>query len=290
MIVLTQVLIKYFLFEPFNIAITLNDFGFFLLVLATVCLTAAGNIINDIFDVEADKINKPSRVLIGRSISEKTAYNLFFGLNVIGVLIGFYLANMIQKPSFTAIFIFTSALLYLYAKSLKSYLVLGNILISIFVAMTIVIVGLFDLFPAINPQNQANQNTIFSILLDYALFAFLINWIREMVKDQQDINGDHKTGIKTLPIFLGKSRTNKIIFVVSIIPLVAIVLYMYNYLYHHQAAILYALLLILAPLLFFMVKIWSAETKKDYRLLSLLLKIIMFFGLASIGLYQFILL
>lgn len=147
MIILTQVLIKYFIFEPFNIAITLNDFGFFLLVLATVCLAAAGNIINDIFDVEADKINKPGKVLIGKSISEKTAYNLFFGLNVLGVLIGFYLANMIQKPSFTAIFIFTSALLYLYAKSLKSYLVLGNILISLLVAMTIIIVGLFVLYP-----------------------------------------------------------------------------------------------------------------------------------------------
>lgn len=290
MIILTQVLIKYFIFEPFNIAITLNDFGFFLLVLATVCLAAAGNIINDIFDVEADKINKPGKVLIGKNISEKTAYNLFFGLNVLGVLIGFYLANMIQKPSFTAIFIFTSALLYLYAKSLKSYLVLGNILISLLVAMTIIIVGLFDLYPAITPQNQANQNTIFSILLDYALFAFLINWLREMVKDQQDVKGDYKSGIKTLPIVLGKSRTNKVIFVIAVLPLAAVVFYMYTYLYHNLSSVLYALLLIIAPLLYFMVKLWTAETEKNYRFLSLLLKVIMFFGLISIGLYQFILL
>ena len=144
MIILTQVLIKYYLFEPFGIAITLNSFGFALLVIATVCLAAAGNVINDIFDVEADLINKPNKVLIGKKISEKAAYNLFFALNILGVIIGFYLSNMIQKPSFTAIFIFTSALLYLYAKSLKSYLVLGNILISFLVAMTILIVGLFD--------------------------------------------------------------------------------------------------------------------------------------------------
>lgn len=290
MIIFTQVLIKYFLFEPFGIAITLNDFGFALLVLATVCLAAAGNVINDIFDVEADLINKPNKVLIGKKISEKAAYNLFFALNILGVIIGFYLSNMIQKPSFTAIFIFTSALLYLYAKSLKSYLVLGNILISFLVAMTILIVGLFDLFPAITPENKASQQTIFSILIDYAIFAFLINWIREMVKDQQDINGDHKAGIKTLPIAIGQDRTNKLIFFSCLLPLMAVLYYLYQYLYHHSYSLVYALFLILAPLLYFMVKILSAKSTKDYATLSLLLKLIMVFGLISIGLYQFVLL
>ncbi len=290
MIIITQVLIKYFLFEPFGIAITLNDFGFALLVFATVCLSAAGNVINDIFDVEADLINKPNKVLVGKKISEKAAYNLFFILNILGVVIGFYLSNMIQKPSFTAIFIFTSALLYLYAKSLKSYLVLGNVLISFLVAMTILIVGLFDLFPAITPQNKTSQQTIFSILIDYAVFAFLVNWIREMVKDQQDINGDHKAGIKTLPIAIGQDRTNKVIFFVSLLPLVAVLYYLYQYLYHHTYSLMYALFLILAPLLYFMVKILSAKSTKDYKSLSLVLKLMMVFGLISIGLYQFILL
>lgn len=290
MIIITQVLIKYFLFEPFGIAITLNDFGFALLVFATVCLAAAGNVINDIFDVEADLINKPNKVLVGKRISEKAAYNLFFILNILGVFIGFYLSNMIQKPSFTAIFIFTSALLYLYAKSLKSYLVLGNVLISFLVAMTIIIVGLFDLFPAITPQNKASQQTIFSILIDYAVFAFLVNWLREMVKDQQDINGDHKAGIKTLPIAIGQDRTNKVIFGISLLPLVAVLYYLYQYLYHHTYSLMYALFLILAPLLYFMVKILSAKSTKDYATLSLVLKLMMVFGLISIGLYQFILL
>jgi len=290
MIIFTQILIKYFLFEPFGISITLNAFGFFLLVTATVCLAAAGNVINDIFDVEADYINRPNKVIIGKSISEKTAYNLFFALNIIGVLIGFYLSNMIQKPSFTAIFIFTSALLYLYASSLKSYLVLGNVIISVLVAMTLVIVGLFDLFPAITPQNQATQNVIFRIVLDYSIFAFLLNWLREMVKDQQDINGDYKTGIKTLPIVAGKERTNKIIFAVSILPLAAIIYYLYTYLYTHLSSIIYALVLIVAPLLYFMIKIITAKTENDYKNLSILLKVIMVFGLLSIGLFQFILL
>lgn len=290
MIILTQVLIKYYLFEPFGIAITLNSFGFALLVIATVCLAAAGNVINDIFDVEADLINKPNKVIVGKKVSEKAAYNLYFGLTIIGVLLGFYLSNMIQKPSFTAIFILTSALLYLYAKSLKSYLVLGNILISLLVAMTIIIVGLYDLMPAITPQNKVSQQTIFSILIDYAVFAFLLNWVREMVKDQQDINGDHKAGIHTLPIALGQDRTNKIIFAVVLLPLVAVLYYLYEYLYHHTYSLMYALVLIVAPLLYVMIKIWAATDKKHYKHLSFVLKLIMFFGLISIGLYQFILL
>lgn len=290
MIALAQILIKYFLFKPFNIDITLNWFGFSLLVLATVCLAAAGNIINDIYDVEADRINKPNRVVIGNGISEKAAYNLFLTLNIIGVLIGFYLSNMIGKPLFSAIFILISALLYLYATFIKGYVVIGNLVISALVALSIIIVGLYELLPVITPQNQATQTTIFSILLDYAFFAFLVNWIREMVKDQEDIDGDYKSGIQTLPIVFGRERTNKLIFAISFLSILTISYYIITYFYTRLFAIGYALLFIVGPLLYFMFKILSAKTKSDYKKLSLLLKIVLFFGLISIGLYQFILL
>lgn len=290
MIALAQILIKYFLFKPFNIDITLNWFGFSLLVLASVCLAAGGNIINDIHDVEADRINKPNRVVIGNGISEKSAYNLFLTLNIIGVLIGFYLSNLIGKPFFSAIFILVSALLYLYATSIKSYVVIGNLLISALVALSIIIVGIYELLPVITPQNQATQTTIFSILLDYALFALLINWLREMVKDQEDIDGDYKSGIQTLPIIMGRERTNKFIFAISFFSILTIAYYVITYFYTNPFAIGYALLLIIAPLLYFTLKILSAKSKSDYKRLSLVLKLIMFFGLISIGLYQFILL
>lgn len=290
MIALAQILLKYFLFKPFNIDITLNWFGFSLLVLATVCLAAAGNIINDIYDVEADRINKPNRVVIGNGISEKAAYNLFLTLNIIGVLIGFYLSNMIGKPLFSAIFILISALLYLYATFIKGYVVIGNLVISALVALSIIIVGLYELLPVITPQNQATQTTIFSILLDYAFFAFLVNWIREMVKDQEDIDGDYKSGIQTLPIVFGRERTNKLIFAISFLSILTISYYIITYFYTRLFAIGYALLFIVGPLLYFMFKILSAKTKSDYKKLSLLLKIVLFFGLISIGLYQFILL
>ncbi|MGO3284943.1 MAG: geranylgeranylglycerol-phosphate geranylgeranyltransferase, partial [Mesonia sp.] len=239
-------------------------------------------------DVEADAINKPQKVIVGKQVSEKTAYNLFLIFNVIGVLLGFYLSNMIGRPVFSGIFIMVSGVLYLYATTFKSYLVVGNLLISALVALVIILPGLFDLLPAITPQNQDTQRTFLSILVDYAIFAFLINWLREMVKDQQDIQGDHKAEIQTLPIALGQERTNKLIFTISMIPLLAILYYIYAYLYQNMYAMIYAIIFILAPLLWFMFKIISAKNKKEFSNLSGILKLILVFGIVSIALYPFL--
>ena len=289
-IALTMFLIKYGLFAPFGVAITLNLFGFSLLVLAVVATAASGYVINDIFDARADKINRPDRVIASNKISEKSAYRLFFALTILGVGLGFYISNMIGKPGFSGFFIFGSAILYLYNAQFKEYLLIGNILISIIVGLVPVGVGLYDLLPAITPQNQQTQSVIFSILLDYSLFAFLINFLRELVKDQEDIEGDHQAGYNSLPLQLGKGRTNKIIFAVSILPITFLIYYIYTYLFENISAVLYALFLLMAPLLYFLINIWSAEKKKEYSRLSLVLKLVLFFGLISIGFLQFILL
>ena len=290
MIILTQVLVKYFLFEPFNIDTVLNHTDFALLVLSMICLAAAGNIINDLHDTAADRINKPQKLLIGKKISEKTAWNWFIALNIIGVGIGFYLSNLVGKPSFVALFILPSAFLYFYATQIKGTVLVGNLVVSIMVAMIIVMVGIFDLVPAITPQNLPTQKVIFLILVDYAVFAFLINFLREMVKDQEDIKGDYNAGYNTLPVLLGRNRANIIIFAVSLLPLAGVLYYIYTYLYESQPAMLYVLLLVMGPLLYFLVRITGAETKKDFQHLSLVLKIILVAGILSIGLYRFILL
>ena len=289
-IALTMFLIKYGLFEPFGMAVTLNLLGFSLLVVAVVCVAASGYVINDIFDVKADLQNKPDKSHINKTISEKNAYRLFFVLNIIGVGLGFYLSNMIGRPGFSAFFIFGSAILYLYNSQFQQTILVGNILVSIIVGLVPVGVGLFDLLPAITEQNQQTQSVIFSILIDYSIFAFLINLLREIVKDQEDINGDYNAGYKTLPIVIGKDRTNKILFLLALAPLGFLIIYIYKYLFEHVTAVLYALVFLAGPLLFFLINIWSASKKNEYSRLSLLLKIVLFFGLISIGLLQFILL
>lgn len=287
MIALVQVLIKYALFKPFNIDVTLDVFGFLLLVIATLCIAAAGNIINDIYDIDTDLINKPDKVIVSKSISETKAFNLFLVLTIVGVCIGFYLSNLIDKTEFSALFIFTSALLYVYSTSLKQTFLIGNIVVSVLVAMSIIIVGLFDLLPVITPENQQTQLTIFKILLYYALFAFIINLLREIIKDIEDIEGDTKAEMRTLPIIIGKKRATFFVFILSLIPLFAIIFYVITFLYKQQIAVGYFLLFVAAPLLYFTIKIIGVQTKKELHHLSDTLKLIMLFGVLSLLLHKF---
>lgn len=290
LIALVQILIKYALLESFEVVrFTLNDFGFGLLVLATLCIAAAGNIINDIYDVETDLINKPNKVIVGNSISEKSAFNLYIILTIIGVGIGFYLSNLVSRSGFSSVFVIISALLYIYATYLKQTTLAGNIVVSLMVAMSLIIVGLFELLPVITPQNQETQLTFFRIIFDYSIFAFMINLLREIIKDIEDINGDYNAEMKTLPIVIGRERATKVVFWLSLIPLFAVVYYVITYLYKHYIAVGYFLIFIIAPLLYFTIKSFSAETKQEVNLLSTLLKFIMLFGILSLLLYPFIL-
>lgn len=290
MIVITQVLVKYSFFAPFKVETSLGHFDFALLVLAMVCLAAAGNIINDIYDLRADLINKPHKVVVEKKISEKAAFNAFMILNILGVGLGFYLSNLVGKPAFTALFIMPSAFLYIYATQLKSSVLVGNIVISIMVAMVIVMVGIFDLVPAITPENRSTQKVIFMILVDYGIFAFLINLLREMIKDQEDIQGDYNAGYNTLPILLGRERAKLVIFTTAFIPLGALIYYLYHYLFMSRPAMLYMLGLVVAPLLYFLIKLVFAKNKQHYKHLSSVLKFILVTGIFSIGLYRFVLL
>ena len=293
MIALVQILIKYALFEPFlestELTITLNGFGFGLLVLSTLCIAAAGNIINDIYDTETDAINRSSKVIIGKSISEKTAYTLFFTFNIIGVLIGFYLSNLVGRSNFFAIFVLISGLLYIYASYLKQSLLLGNILISVLVSLSILIVGVFELIPVITAQNQTTQLTFFKILMDYAIFAFLINLVREITKDIEDIDGDYKSGMNTLPIAIGRERASKVVFALTVVVLFVVVYYLVTYLLKFEIIIAYFVILIIAPLIYISVKAFGAKTKKHFHHLSNMLKLVMLFGMLSMLLYPIVL-
>ncbi|MBT0608897.1 geranylgeranylglycerol-phosphate geranylgeranyltransferase [Aequorivita echinoideorum] len=289
LIALVQIFIKYGLFNPFGAHTILNDFGFILLLVATLCIAAGGNIINDIYDVAIDRINKPEKLLIGKKISEKSAFRFYILLNMLGVGIGFYLSNAIGRPAFSAMFIIFSALLYLYASYLKGILLIDNILISALVAMSLLIVPVFDILPVINAGNRPLQIGIFKIVWHYTLFAFLINFIREIVKDIQDINGDKNGNLNTLPIAIGRKRTNGIVFILGVLAIFGSVFYTYNFLYNHTFLMLYFLFFVIAPLLYFCYAVWDAKTKKNYALLSNLLKIIMLLGMCSIPLFQFML-
>jgi 4-hydroxybenzoate polyprenyltransferase len=282
MLAFMQLIFRYVFFKFQNIPLALADWQYGLLVLSTILIAAGGYVINNIFDQNTDTINKPSNVIVGKTISETNAYNLYIGLTITGVAIGFYLSNVIVKPGFASIFILIAATLYLYATSLKQMMIIGNVIVALLLSFSVVIIGIFDLFPTIHEGNQQQLGVVFSILLDYALFTFFLNFMREIVKDLEDVDGDYNQGMNTLPIAIGKSRTAKIVFGLSFIPILFMLYYINKYLLELVFTTVYLLLFVVGPLFYFTVKIWTAKSKKEFHALSLLLKWILLFGILSV--------
>lgn len=288
LIALVQLLIKYALFPSFQATTALNDFQFTLLLLATLFIAVAGNIINDIYDIETDLVNKPNRIIVDKHISEKAAFNLFIIFNIIGVGLGFYLANDINRSGFATLFVITSALLYVYSTYLKYLILIGNIVISILIVLSILIVGFFDLIPNLSPSNKDVHIGIFQILLVYSAFAFVLNLIREVVKDIEDINGDYKAEMKTLPIVIGRERTTIIAFALSLLPIFGIIYIIVDSLYKYELVMAYLLLFVVAPTIYTSIKLYAAEKEKDYYHISQLLKLIMLSGVLSLLMYPLV--
>ncbi|GAA0723121.1 geranylgeranylglycerol-phosphate geranylgeranyltransferase [Aquimarina litoralis] len=279
LIALAQLCIKYGLFEPFGIDITLNGFGISLLIIATISLVAALNVMLYLENKEESNI----------AISEKVANRLFIIFNVIAVGIGFYLSNIIGRPKLAALFIVVSGVFYIYTTYLKEIIVVKNVLMGIMMALGLISVAIFDLLPAITEQNKASQKVIFLIIVDYAMFAFIMITIREIVKDLLTVDKDHNTGLQTIPIALGKDRTAKLISGLTLVPVGMIIYYVYTYLFNNSTAVVIVLAVLVAPLLYFMFRSWGAENDRDYKVLSMILKLVLFATSLSMLLYQFIL-
>jgi 4-hydroxybenzoate polyprenyltransferase len=285
MLAFMQLIFRYGFLKWQNVPLSLADWQYCLLVLSTVLIAAGGYVINDIFDQDTDSENRQGRTIIGSSISESMGYNIYVALTVAGVGIGFYLSNVILKPSFATIFILIASLLYIYATSLKQMFLVGNVIVAFLLSFSVIIIGIFDLYPATYEGNQKEMGVLFSILIDYAVVAFILNFIREIVKDLEDVNGDYNQGMNTLPIILGVQRTAKVVFGLSFVPLLILLYYTNEYFASNNLyiATIYILLTLVGPLLFFTIKSWTAKTKKEFHLLSSVLKIVLFFGILSIS-------
>ncbi len=279
---ITQVLVHFGFLKALDIPVALSTGEFFMLTMASLCIAAAGYVINDIEDIEIDRINRPKKRLIPIKITEKRAFNYYLVLNIAGVGLGYVLSLQSGNSAYAAFFVFISALLYSYATFLKQILLVGNILVSLLVASAILLVVIFDLSPMVADFGPSLTNPI-SVLRDYAIFAFMLNLLREIVKDIEDMDGDHAYGLQSLPIILGRVRTAKIMSVLAIVYIAVLVVYIYYFLYTNPVTTAYLLFVVAGSLLFFAIKAWAAASKKEFSRLSLYLKISMLFGIFSLG-------
>ena len=253
---------------------SLSNFQYVLLVFATLFILAGGYIINAIFDVDTDNINKPNEVVIGTHISEKTAYNLYFIFTCLGVGIGFYLSRVINKPAFATIFVICAALLYIYSNGLKQIPVLGNAIVALVAALSIVIISLFNIFPAIYGGNEFFMKTLVSILTDYAIFIFLLQFTIEIIKTIANEKGDASYGISTVATSFG-IKYSKIIGTASLVLFISyLTYYLVENLAHNLYAVGYFILFIIAPVVFIGIKLFQYELNKEYLLVIRILKIV----------------
>ena len=207
-ILVTMYIFKLGLINLFIQNPALNNFNYFLFVSATILITAAGYIINDIYDVKTDSVND-KKLIIGKNISKKSALNWYYILNLLSIIIIVYVSNFIGKITLALIFILTIIMLWFYSKSLKSTFLLGNLLVSGIIALSITNIYFFDILPVYNLN--PSSGIILKIIIVFSLFAFITNLKREIIKDVIDINGDRSIDANTLPIKLGVKSTKKII-------------------------------------------------------------------------------
>ena len=293
MVLLTMVLTKYALIESFVERSYLSNFQFSILALSIILITAGGYIVNDVFDIESDKINKPKKVFVGEFISVNRAWKLYLLISFIGLLLGTYLSFILGYKHYSFIFVITIISLFFYSKFLKHKILIGNLLVSILVSLVIYTLYLFDfkIIPEYlltfeeHTSSTLFLNVWFAIII-YMFFSFFTTLIREIIKDLEDINGDFAQNSKTLPIVLGRKRT------ISLIKFVFVVFFflqilLFNFKVDKYSFFAYIFSSTILPLLYFIYKLWNAESKKDYSKLSQLMKIIMLFGILSMLFFKF---
>lgn len=292
MVLLTMVLTKYALLNSLFIQIPERDYQFLILSISVLLITAGGYVINDIFDLESDKINKPNNVFIDNTISIKNAWKLYYLLTLTGLILGLYLSFFEGSNSNSFYFIFIIFILFVYSKYLKKVFLIGNIAVSYCLSMVIYITYEFTSESIIYSEHlnkfivyKINHHDILGPIVTYSVFAFLTSLIREIIKDAEDINGDLKLKAKTLPIIIGRNRTAMTIMFFNFILIVLIITI--NLFSYEPLFLFYGIVLIILPLVYLMFKLLSAETKNDFSKLSSLMKMIMLFGILSMLLFKF---
>ena len=261
--------------RPLNIAIIIcsiictaikleakDPYQIVLAILIVVLIATIGNLINDIYDIEIDKINKPNRVL-AKNPNLKAAFIYLIIFCTVTIAALFFTINVESQ----IIVIITLPLMFLYSFFLKGVPLLGNIFVAFYLAFVfcfteILITGQLDL------------------MILPSCFAFGISLIREIVKDAEDIKGDSYANLKTVPVLIG---LNLSVYFISVTIIGFIVFcsttFFNNNLFYYEMSMIFLVFMPLFYLIFFLIKKPSREALKQA---SLLLKKITIVGLLII--------
>ena len=234
-----------------------------LLILSVIAINGAGNVINDIYDLDIDRVNRPQRPLPAGLISTSTARMYTMILFGLGLLFSW----LISVNTFIIAGPVSIPILVAYSARLKKQPLVGNIAVSFMLGLAFIYVG--SAFGKID-------NT-----LVMAALAFGFTLIREIIKDLEDMDGDARDGARTLPLVWGESKTLYLalflMVIFSFLDTLPYIFGVYNHVYLWMV-----LLGINLPLIVLAISLWKHPDKKNYARVQLFLKLDIFVGLAAL--------
>ena len=298
MIALTQYLayytivvaiLKASLFTP-----SLSKLDFFLLSFSTCIIAAAGYVINNYFDKDIDASNNRNST---PAISQKAKLVLFFVCSGIGIVIGCYLTYVSGLRQIAIINTLTAGLLYFYSASYKRIMLVGNFVVAFLTGVAVFLPAFADYelqyaFRDITlpPSNNAAYNLRIIVMLvgAYAAFAFLLTFVREIIKDMEDMEGDALHGCKTLPLVAGV-RISKLIIQTIILTVLLLLAYVQwsQHQWENKITFGYTVMLVQLPLIILFGYLVFANEKKQFHVASLMSKVAMLLGVLSMPVFYY---
>lgn len=259
-----------------------------LLEIAVILIAAGGYVINDYFDVKIDRINRPDAVIVTRTISKPAAMRLSICLSAAGAACGILEAILLRSMTIGILFVIVPGLLWFYSSSYKRLFMIGNLTIALLAAVTPMLVAISNVailqlrFETILPYISLPHD-LYAWLGGFALFAFLLTWIREIIKDMQDQMGDRELECHSMPVVWGDLWTKVFVTALIILTLAIIGHIWYRLLPFPigwtSLSTRYIALGIVVPLLSAIWLLWSAKIPSDYKSCQQVIKFAMLIGM-----------
>ena len=272
--------IAYYIFENNSFQkIDFSIFDYSLYIFTTLIITAAGNMINDYFDIKADRINKPEQLIVSKYLKKRWVILFHLILNSIAVLISIYLSLKYNSFLFVFIHLASMNLLWFYSIYLKRKIIIGNLTMA-FLGSCIPLLAVWffrianestKTFSSYDPETWTTHLD-YSFIYFLSICTFLQFLAHEILKDINEINGDKIIHVYSMPMKYGVNTSSWVAMILLQIPLfIALILFGFSYIDLTNFALI---ILIFAGLINLFIFVYSGFIKDlDYKIISILLKI-----------------
>ena len=204
-----------------------------------------------------DRINRPLKTGLDNYVRQETKLRLYFFLNFVGFLFGFFVSW--KAGFFFAVYIFG---IWFYSHKLKKYPFTG--LIS---ATSLTLMPFFVIF--------VYYKNFSDIIFIHATFLFLVIMVRELIKDLQNMKGAIANNYETFPVVYGEKKTKMFSILLLLLTLIPI-FFMFEY--PALSDMKYYFYFALVTLLFVAFYLWKSTERNQYRFLHNVLKLLLLIG------------